>query len=1060
MKQLAYNNKGQVQTSVSHSNTAAPVTTTFTYDDFGNVLTSSTSATGVENVSKKYEYDNTNRFVTYQRVRQQVLNYTYDQWGNMLTKTDNTRSSYPYTISYTYDNWGNLLSESLPTGQLTTYTRGWNPDGTTFFVTQGTGQPWTKTWYDKLGQKTRVQSISWLDTPEEETFNYNAKGQLIEHARITGSGTNGHGTFEEMQYDARGRLTSKVGTGQPMVNITYGNNTVTTTSAGRSVTRQSNLWGNVIQVTDTAGTVSYSYGSHGKPMSVSFGGNTVTMSYDVRGRQMKITDPDAGQNTFTYDAYDRVLTECDAQNNKHYYTYNAYGRLVRDSVGIYVTSYVYGNRPTNRGLLTSTHTGDCTIYYTYDEYGRRLKERRSYSGVGTWDETLSYNSIGQIASAQYSNGPTVTYTYDAYGYKDETRANGTLICKPQLHTGWEVIDKCGTNLVRHWNIDGDSRLSDIALYDPVTMMGHDQAYWYDSATGNLEERWGMFSDNEIFYYDALDRLTHVYCTPGGPDVTSYAPNGNITSQTGIGSYYYQGTKPHAVSGVDNTNGQIPLDNQTIYWNSLGKVSSVVGGGYTQSFDYGPDGQRWKSRLLQGSTEKRVVYYMGNCEQVQQNGNTRRLYFLDGGAIYVKQDNKPDSIWFMFTDRQSSVTAIVDYAGNELFCASYDAWGRQTVEHNDIGFHRGYTGHEMMPEFGLINMNGRLYDPLVCRFVSPDPYIQAPFNSQNFNRYSYCLNNPLKYTDPSGEVFGIDDAIIFGILVGVYVGGVAANKGQLNPLRWDYTSSQTYLGMFVGGVMGGFTGYGLANPGAINFMLGISTPWGNVGVSASVVSAASVATVGLGKGTDWRWNFHWSTAFGGGGSTEYSLAELDAKVGKIYDDAVVSMRETYETFANSFDMASIHTALDAAGTVFEPADAVNALLYGVEGDYLNAGLCAVAMVPILGNVATAGKVAVKGYKSYPAFIRDFGKAGDGMNWHHIVEQNPANIKKFGQEMLQNTHNIIRIPGGKGSLHARISGHYSSKPSQLKGLTVRQWLNTKSFEEQYEYGIKMLKEFGWE
>ena len=73
---------------------------------------------------------------------------------------------------------------------------------------------------------------------------------------------------------------------------------------------------------------------------------------------------------------------------------------------------------------------------------------------------------------------------------------------------------------------------------------------------------------------------------------------------------------------------------------------------------------------------------------------------------------------------------------------------------------------------------------------------------------------------------------------------------------------------------------------------------------------------------------------------------------------------------------------------------------------------------------------------------------------------TNVKKFGQEMLQNTHNIIRIPGGKGSLHAKISGHYSSKPQDLHGLTVRQWLSTKSFEEQYEYSIKMLKEFGWE
>lgn len=118
-----------------------------------------------------------------------------------------------------------------------------------------------------------------------------------------------------------------------------------------------------------------------------------------------------------------------------------------------------------------------------------------------------------------------------------------------------------------------------------------------------------------------------------------------------------------------------------------------------------------------------------------------------------------------------------------------------------------------------------------------------------------------------------------------------------------------------------------------------------------------------------------------------------------------------------------------------------------------------MVPFVGNVATAGKVAVIGYKSYPAFIRDVGKAGDGMNWHHIVEQNPANVKKFGQEKLQNPHNIIRIPGGKGSLHAKISGYYSSKQPFSEGKTVRQWLSNKSYEEQYEFGIEKLKMFGW-
>ncbi|WP_314263167.1 RHS repeat-associated core domain-containing protein [Hoylesella nanceiensis] len=66
------------------------------------------------------------------------------------------------------------------------------------------------------------------------------------------------------------------------------------------------------------------------------------------------------------------------------------------------------------------------------------------------------------------------------------------------------------------------------------------------------------------------------------------------------------------------------------------------------------------------------------------------------------------------------------------------------------------GHEMLNEFNLINMNGRVYDPVLGRFLSPDKYVQEGDNSQNYNSYSYCLNNPLKYVDPSGDVFVLDD----------------------------------------------------------------------------------------------------------------------------------------------------------------------------------------------------------------------------------------------------------------------------------------------------------------
>ena len=66
--------------------------------------------------------------------------------------------------------------------------------------------------------------------------------------------------------------------------------------------------------------------------------------------------------------------------------------------------------------------------------------------------------------------------------------------------------------------------------------------------------------------------------------------------------------------------------------------------------------------------------------------------------------------------------------------------------------RGFTLHEHLDEMGVIHMNGRIYDPLIGRFMSADPIIQAPGNLQNYNRYSYVMNNPLNLTDPSGFSF--------------------------------------------------------------------------------------------------------------------------------------------------------------------------------------------------------------------------------------------------------------------------------------------------------------------
>jgi RHS repeat-associated protein len=145
--------------------------------------------------------------------------------------------------------------------------------------------------------------------------------------------------------------------------------------------------------------------------------------------------------------------------------------------------------------------------------------------------------------------------------------------------------------------------------------------------------------------------------------------------------------------------------------------------------------------------------------------------------------------------------------------------------------RGYTGHEHLPEFGLINMNARLYDPAVGRFLSPDPFVQAPDFSQSFNRYSYCLNNPLIYTDPTGEYFLIDDLIaaIIGGTVNLVTNIIQGNIHSIGQgfASFGVGAAGTWAGLYAGPIAAGaiigagnsFVNQGFGNNGNWN--------WGNI-----------------------------------------------------------------------------------------------------------------------------------------------------------------------------------------------------------------------------------------
>ncbi len=246
---------------------------------------------------------------------------------------------------------------------------------------------------------------------------------------------------------------------------------------------------------------------------------------------------------------------------------------------------------------------------------------------------------------------------------------------------------------------------------------------------------------------------------------------NILSHSTAGQYGYGAAKPYAFNDLLTASPLIPAREQHISFNAMQQPDTISEGGYTAAFSYYGDMGRASMAVtdsLGHMVETRTYYDQQYNEFTRINGNTtqtKRILWL-GGTPYnapvaiIKDYGESDwKLVHVLRDNLGSITNVVDTAGTVLQELSCSAWGLlrdpQTLEpygpeaQPELLLGRGYTGHEHLPWFGLVNMNARLYDPAVGRFLSPDPLIKAPDNTQNYNRYSYCLNNPLRYVDSNG-----------------------------------------------------------------------------------------------------------------------------------------------------------------------------------------------------------------------------------------------------------------------------------------------------------------------
>ena len=258
-------------------------------------------------------------------------------------------------------------------------------------------------------------------------------------------------------------------------------------------------------------------------------------------------------------------------------------------------------------------------------------------------------------------------------------------------------------------------------------------------------------------------------------------------------FYDNSAKPYQVTSLTLEEDVVPSRVQNVTYTCYSRPSIMTEGGRSAAFTYNGDGARVKMNVSDGATSVLSRYYIGNQYEldVTPNGTTERLYLggdaYSAPAVYVKEGSGAWTFYNIGRDYLGNITHIATADGTLVEENNYDPWGRlrnpETKEIYSLGTEpelmlgRGYTGHEHLTWFGLINMNARLYDPVLGRFLSPDPFVQMPDFTQNFNRYSYCLNNPLIFVDKSGEYFVVDSFLV-GLLGGGWKRAVKMAKNDL------------------------------------------------------------------------------------------------------------------------------------------------------------------------------------------------------------------------------------------------------------------------------------------
>gem|GEM_PF-2052158 len=383
--------------------------------------------------------------------------------------------------------------------------------------------------------------------------------------------------------------------------------------------------------------------------------------------------------------------------------------------------------------------------------------------------------------------------------------------------------------------------------------------------------------SESFLYDDKDRLTKADLPAPLTDMNiGYTTNnlGNIASKNGQGTYTYSSSKLYALKTIQNTDNTVSSTTQNITYNIFQQPSLITEDGNTMSFLYGSDDERRKTTRkynfsgVNNEVEKRT--FLGNYEVLETRTctqlsctawTTQQIHYVASGPGYqiiaVRTGTRGAfTFYYAYTDYLGSILRVTNATGALLADGkqSFDAWGRKrnpttwtytNIPSTPTWQYRGYTGHETLSQFNLINMNGWLYDPIVGRMLSPDNYVQDATSTQSYNRYSNALNNPLKYRDPSGEFIWIP--IIIGAAIGAYSGWqIGEAKGATGWKMAGYILGGAAIGG-VAGWAGGSVAAGIGQQAFLGSGLVGATAGGAVGGASSGGGFAALGGGNIGEG---------------------------------------------------------------------------------------------------------------------------------------------------------------------------------------------------------------------